>query len=329
MKTINQYISEALRIKTGANVISSTKVNNKSELVNELIKITKLGSGDFSHLQLSNIKNLDLLFTVNEIQENIVSNKITTLDFSGWDISNINSISEMFYGLTTIKEIKGLNTWNTSNVLSMYGTFHGCESIEELDLSGWKTNKCEVFSQMFLDCKQLKTIKGIESFKFKPDAEIELIEFFNNCNALTDCSFVQHWDLSNVQSLIFTFKNTGIKDLDLSKCNIKDELLDCTGICANCTHLETFNGLKDILKNARYLDSMFLNCESLKTIIDSPKKIDLQDLESAEKMFSGCSQLKLDASNWIISNESDLNEMFRGTNPELLLKPKNYTRYFK
>ena len=45
-----------------------------------------------------------------------------------------------------------LSGWDTSNVETMEDMFYGCRSLESLDLSGWNTSNVKYMGYMFYDC---------------------------------------------------------------------------------------------------------------------------------------------------------------------------------
>ncbi len=121
-------------------------------------------------LNTSSVTRMDLMFAVH---------KLKTLDVTGWDVSKVKDMHQMFYwcgSSSILTEIKGLETWNTesvtnmsdmfrscqklvlsdeladwntSNVTNMADMFHDCYAIAELDLSGWNTSKVTNMSNMF------------------------------------------------------------------------------------------------------------------------------------------------------------------------------------
>lgn len=67
------------------------------------------------------------------------SNLNTSLDLSGWDVSNVKDFAQMFERNIYLTEIKGLEKWNTSSGQVFGEMFYGCQSLKELDLSSFDT----------------------------------------------------------------------------------------------------------------------------------------------------------------------------------------------
>ncbi|MBR5794533.1 MAG: BspA family leucine-rich repeat surface protein [Erysipelotrichaceae bacterium] len=67
------------------------------------------------------------------------SNMNTHLDLSKWDVSKVQTFSQMFERNTVLEEIIGLDKWNTSSAKTFAEMFSGCSSLRELDLSAFNT----------------------------------------------------------------------------------------------------------------------------------------------------------------------------------------------
>ena len=72
-------------------------------------------------------------------------------------------MSQMFYGCSNLKEIKGLNNFITNNVTNMKSMFNKCNNLISIDLSNFKTDKVIEMSYMFYECSNLKEIKGLNN----------------------------------------------------------------------------------------------------------------------------------------------------------------------
>lgn len=132
---------------------------------------------------------------------------LKNLDTSDWDVSGATNMSFMFYGCSALKEIdvsnwdvskvtsfdhfaahaglvrKGIENWDTSSATNMNAMFHNCGE-EELDLSGFKTDKVQFFTQMFENSPKLKRIKGMD--KWNTSNATGFDEMFGRCYALEE-----------------------------------------------------------------------------------------------------------------------------------------------
>ena len=111
------------------NVEPYSSATNMSQM---FCNCTKLTSIDLSHLNTSNVTNMNSMFG-NKLMR-VSCESLTSLDLSHFD---------------------------TSNVTNMYCMFWGCNSLTFLDLSGWNTSKVTNMTGMFYSCNNLKSIKMV------------------------------------------------------------------------------------------------------------------------------------------------------------------------
>ena len=106
--------------------------------------------------------------------------RLSTLDLSGLDTSNVEDMYCMFYGCSKLESLD-LSGLDTSNVEDMYCMFYGCSKLESLDLSGLGASKVENMSSMFCNCSKLKSLdlSGLDTSKVK-----YMFEMFEGCFAL-------------------------------------------------------------------------------------------------------------------------------------------------
>ena len=96
------------------------------------------------NLDVSLIEDMSWLF-------HDITNRVRTLDLSGWKTSNAKGMGWMFCGCKSLESLD-LSGWDTSNVENMSGMFFGCAGLKSLDLSGWDTSNVENMVGMFWEC---------------------------------------------------------------------------------------------------------------------------------------------------------------------------------
>ncbi len=139
--------------------------------------------------------------------------KLTDLDLSGFNTSNVNDMQGMFCISSGLKRIQFGNQFDTSTVASMTSMFYGCESLEELDVSGFRTDNTESMHAMFLNCRSLKNldVSGFNTAKVK-----YMSSMFYGCSGLTSLN-VSNFDTSNVINMSNMFSGcTGLSSLEVS-----------------------------------------------------------------------------------------------------------------
>ena len=76
-------------------------------------------------------------------------------------------MSYMFCNFPSLKMIPYISKWDTSNVESMSYMFYGCSSLKEIDkdISKWNTDKIKDISNMFTNCNSLQKVPDISNWK--------------------------------------------------------------------------------------------------------------------------------------------------------------------
>ena len=156
MKTLNQYIKEKLIINKN---YRDTKIAEPKSF-DELRKIiedryNKLGPGtkqnpiDFNDIDVSNIDSFCGKYEKGLFQKT----KFKYIDISYWDVSNVKSMSFMFYKCTELESVGDISKWNVSNVNIMTHMFYNCKSFNQ-DLSSLNVSNVTDMQFMFYGCKK-------------------------------------------------------------------------------------------------------------------------------------------------------------------------------
>ncbi len=143
MKTLNQFITEAL-IKKTHSTPSKTKATIKPKDRDNLIKIIKDtiekegNECDLNFIDVSEITDMNCVFAGSEFNG----------DISGWDVSNVTNMSSMF---DNSKFDGDISEWNVSKVTGMYNMFGQSEF--NGDISNWDVSNVTNMSYMFYNSK--------------------------------------------------------------------------------------------------------------------------------------------------------------------------------
>ena len=188
MKQLSTYVQERLIINKDYREV---KIVVKS--FDELRKIIedrykKLGSGTkqnpigFNDIDVS---NLDSFYDGNAgrfgkgLFENI---QFKYIDISYWDVSNIESMKQMFYLCKELKSVGDISKWNVSKVTNMVYMLYECNELEFIgDISKWDVSNVIYMTHMFEGFK-----------KFNQD--------------------ISNWNISNVRAIMYMFDDCPIKD---------------------------------------------------------------------------------------------------------------------
>lgn len=90
--------------------------------------------------------------------------KLTSLDLSGWNTSNVTDMYCMFFNCYELTGLD-LSNFDTSNVTNMTQTFSGCRELKKLNLSSWETPKVTNMYSLFNGCTGLTEL-DIRNFTF-------------------------------------------------------------------------------------------------------------------------------------------------------------------
>lgn len=214
--------------------------------------------------------------------------RLTKIDLSSWDTSNVTDMSAMFQSCSALKNID-VSGFNTSKVTDMGYMFNLCYSLTRLDLSNFDTTNVTDMESMFRDCKSLTNL-DVSSFNTsKVGGYGGFKDMFDNCSSLETLD-ISNFDFSNVKEGSYYGLN---------------------GLFNGCTKLSTINFPQTVtFKNSGIsLNYMFSSCSSLTSLDLS--NFDTSNVQYMESMFSSCSSLtSLDLSNWNTTNVTNMDNMF-------------------
>ena len=197
MKQLNQYIKEKLIINKD---YSDAGLSPKS--FDELRKIIedrydKLGTGtkqnpiDFNDIDVSNLNSFC------NIGKGIFDNtKFKYIDISGWDVSNIESMRNMFYGCEKLKSVGDISKWDVSNVTNMSQMFFGCASFNQ-DISKWDVSSVTDMSHMFFGCASFN--QDLSSWDVS--SVTRMSRMFSGCHSFN--KDISNWNVSNVMNWMY------------------------------------------------------------------------------------------------------------------------------
>ena len=229
-----------------------------------------------------NLSNYDLTTCVGMFANNT---KLTNIDLSLLDLSNVDNISNMFYDCNNLESISFPednkisilgNTFNSCSSLkhidlsniklpikNTYGLFKGCHNLQDIDVSMLNTINIQDMSNMFAWCLSLKTL---DLSNFRTDHAITMSSMFESCMELTELD-LSSFDLSNCINMARMFMN-----------------------CQNLTTLDIRN-FKPINPILGGWDNIFYNCKSLKYITCS-KEFKKFIMDNKKTMAFKCTHVK-------------------------------------
>lgn len=299
------------------------EIVDASSMFSYLMSLSTIDFGNF---------NVNETTTLTEMMFNNCQ-ALTSLSVSGWDTSNVTSMSYMFSHCNLLASLD-VSNWDTSNVTNMSDMFSYCSSLALLDVSGWDTSNVTNMSEMFGYCSSLSSL---DVSKWNTANVTDMSLMF--CMFLTSPSLasldVSGWDTSNVTNMGWMFDSfTSLTSLDVSKWNTSNVtymfcmFADCSGLTsldvsgwdtsnvtdmgvmfANCSSLVSLDVSGWDTSKVTNMKDMFVDCELL-TALDI-SNWNTSNITSMSFMFYDCSALtSLNASDWDVSNVTDMDNMF-------------------
>ena len=229
-----------------------------------LVFANKDSSGAFNNLPaFKTVSNTDLLDTRNATTMADMFNfdeSLANISVSTWNVSKVTDMSNMFYfcdslpsidlkkNTCTAKDGSGQYTaWNTASLKNTGGMFMDYggpnHSLTTVDTTGWDTSKLETADYMFMECRGLTTVKGIEG-----------------------------WDVSSLKATNNMFADCqGLQTINVANWNTAS-MLNTTAMFSNCTALKSIDISKWDMSKATTNSAMFSYCENL-TKLTLPKSL--------------------------------------------------------
>ena len=154
MKNLIEIIKEKLKINSKSNVHQYKYIpDNKEELIkiiNECINENGL-EANLNNIDTSNINDMSYLFSLfdenGRPKRHMCFNEFNG-DISGWNVSNVTDMSNMF----RYSKFNGdISKWNVSNVTNMNQMFSRSK-FNRRNISKWNVNKVKDMEDMFWNC---------------------------------------------------------------------------------------------------------------------------------------------------------------------------------
>ena len=274
-------------------------------VVNEkLKKLTGLINSTYEtqNTNITSIKKSRVMPDINNMtSDNIISSSDSDNDIYAWYKNGIiyyytsagkiylnEDSSSMFYNMTKITSIEGVNKWNTSNVTDMHYMFNNCNSLEELDLSRWNVSNVINMNSMFEDCSSLEEL-DLSRWNVSNVTDMESI--FSGFYDLKTLN-ISNWNMSNSSGYLFGYNG---HVATLTSDEVKTRLIT-NNIILPSDSSRLFAGLSDY------------GIEGIETW-------DTSHVTKMRAMIGGTliNQTTLDLNGWDVSNVTDMGGLFTGS----------------
>ena len=246
-----------------------------------LIFANEDSSGAFSSLTaLKTVSNTDLLDTRNATTMASMFNfdkKLTNISVSTWNVSKVENMSNMFYSCDslpsidlkkntcTAKDGSGQYTaWNTASLKNTGGMFMDYggpnHSLTAVDTTGWDTSKLEDASYMFMECRNLTAVKGIENWNVSSLKTAN--NMFHDCQSLESIS-VANWKTTSLENTSVMFSSChSLRSIDITRWDMS-KVTKSNAMFSYCESLTELTLPKTLMVVGEYFAA---NCPKLTTI---------------------------------------------------------------
>ena len=251
------------------------------------------------------------------------SPNITSIDVSGWDVSNVSIFSNMFNTLVTeignLISIGDISGWDVSNGTSFQNMFRGT-GITSIDISGWDlrgtTNGNRFASGIFALCTSLQSItaRNIQlgnkiNYMFQETQSLQSLD-------LTGADF------SLVTEAMYAFAGCDLPTIDISGFGL-GALTEVEYMFQNMTNTTTVNISNLTFGPGADASTMFSiyesngdnsgNSSSLTSIVCEDIDASASNISLAYMFYRCVSLTSLDVSTWDTSGVVDMQAMFYDT----------------
>ncbi|MBR3744054.1 MAG: BspA family leucine-rich repeat surface protein [Bacteroidales bacterium] len=204
--------------------------------------------------------------------------KLTGVDLSKMDFSQLTTCNSMFYGCSSLASID-VSTMNTQYVTEFTSMFTNCSSLVSIDISNFQTERARYFNQMFKGCSALETLElgahffqnGKGSYDYN-DGIRSLQEFVSGCTSLESLHLTAgpygsmlHYSPYGADWALICYGCTALTSFVNE---IGGYTSDFQGAFDGCVNLETVDlgtSLQDFTGPWNF-KSMFRNCRKLRTL---------------------------------------------------------------
>ena len=261
----------------------------------------KITSIDLSALDTSEVTNMNGMFSR--------CSRLTSLDISNFDTSKVTGMSNMFSGCSVLTSLD-LSKFDTSNVVDMSFMFYNI-GLTNLDVSNFDTSKVTNMHYMFGGGEYYQMhIEEINVKNFDTSKVTDMSFMFSNCKSLTSLD-LRNFNTSQVTNMASMFGGcSSLTSLDVSKLNTS-QVTDMSAMFSGCSSLTNLDVSKLNTPKVTNMASMFGGCSSLTSLDVS--KLNTSKVTNMASMFGGCSSLtSLDVSKLNTSQVTDMSAMFSG-----------------
>ena len=187
--------------------------------------------------------------------------KMTSIDLSALDTSEVTSMDEMFAGCSSLTSLD-VSNFDTSQVTDMFGMFNSCSRLTSLDVSNFDTSQVTDMGDMFKSCWGLTSL---DVSKFDTSKVTNMFGMFEYCSSLTSLD-LSNFNTSKVTVMSAMFNScSSLTSLDLSNFNTSN-VTGMDSMFSDCSNLTSLDVSKFDTSEVTDMNYMFCNCPAWNTV---------------------------------------------------------------
>ncbi|MFJ6920977.1 MAG: BspA family leucine-rich repeat surface protein [Lactobacillus crispatus] len=255
---------------------------------------------DMTGFDISHITNMSNMFAN--------CSALTSLNLSwGGNTKNVKNFAWMFANDNKLQTIDGIGEWDVSNATDMTNMFSGDSSLKSMDLSNWKTSKVTDMNHMFANCSALTSLnlswggntKNVKNFAW----------MFANDNNLQTIDGIGEWNVSNATDISHMF---ACINLDSNSSTNYEYNFAQPQYCGSLTSLDLSNWDTGKVTD---MEAVFWG-QKLLTTVGNFSNWDTGNVTNMWDLFAGCEKLQFDntalanLAKWNTSNVTNMRALF-------------------
>ena len=218
-------------------------------------------------------------------------------DIGGWNVSSVTDMSGMFYGATAFNQ--DIGSWNVSSVTNMNYMFRGATAFNQ-NIGGWIVSSVTDISGMFYGATTFNQNIGGWDVSSVPDMSY----MFYGATAFSQD--IGSWDVSNVSTMSYMFENATAFNQDIGGWNVSS-VSDMSNMFQSATAFNQDIGSWDVSS----VTSMGFMFESATAFNQNIGSWDVSSVTYMAGMFNEATAFNNDIGSWNVSNVTDMSNMFQ------------------
>lgn len=216
-----------------------------------------------------------------------------------------------YYDIARLEDNKTneIVSFETDNLYSLYRFAHDVQGLTDITfINRWDCSNVTETIEMFFNCKDLKTVNGLQNFITSNKLK-SMKNMFTDCNSLTYFD-ISGWNTSNVTDMYGLLCNCkSITSIDNLKTLDTRSVTDMGIMFKGCENLKDIDLSGWKTNSVTNMKSMFEECKNLETV--NLSGLDVSKVTTFEAMFNNYEKLKMvDLSGWVMNENANVRAMF-------------------